>query len=101
MEEARSLGKPVALSRIPVHVEQNPPHGHYFDPNDAGSLAAHLRSLWLLPASQDSHEREEEARRDLRARTLAFGRAYLQLVQDLAQREPASPRDVAALPRSS
>jgi glycosyltransferase involved in cell wall biosynthesis len=101
VEEARSMGKPVVLSRIPVHLEQNPPQGHYFDPADAAGLAAHLRTLWLSREQADRAELEEEARHDLEARTLAFGQAYLQLVQDVLKHESTFRREAAALGSSS
>ncbi|MGA8831421.1 MAG: glycosyltransferase, partial [Desulfomonilaceae bacterium] len=38
VEEARSLGKQIILSDIPVHREQNPPRSWFFAPTDAQSL---------------------------------------------------------------
>ena len=35
VEEARSLGKSILLSDLPVHREQNPPRAAYFPPDDA------------------------------------------------------------------
>lgn len=39
VEDARAFGKPVALSSIPVHHEQNPNLGFYFEPLSPSSLA--------------------------------------------------------------
>ncbi len=34
------MGKRILLSRIPVHVEQDPPGGPFFDPTDPDELAS-------------------------------------------------------------
>lgn len=39
VEEAKTMAKPILLSAIDVHVEQDPPLGIYFDPEDASQLA--------------------------------------------------------------
>jgi Glycosyl transferases group 1 len=39
VEEAKSLGKTVLLSDLPVHREQAPPRGRYFGTRDASALA--------------------------------------------------------------
>ena len=43
VEDARAFGRPIALSSIPVHREQDPPLATYFDPHSATSLAAAVR----------------------------------------------------------
>jgi glycosyltransferase involved in cell wall biosynthesis len=94
VEEAKSMGKPVVLSRINVHLEQNPTNGHYFDPDDAAGLSNILASVWAAAPDQESQARmEQTARSALRERTLAFGRGYLQLLKrvtrsNLLLREP-------------
>jgi glycosyltransferase involved in cell wall biosynthesis len=61
VEEAKSLGKRVILSNIPVHQEQAPPGGVYFDPADARALAAIMQEFL---ASRDA---AEEARLERQA----------------------------------
>lgn len=46
VEECKSLSVPIVLSSIPVHVEQAPPKGMYFDPDDAEALASLLEQIW-------------------------------------------------------
>jgi len=46
VEEAKSVGKKVVLSDIPVHREQNPPRSEYFDPNQPQQFADLLAILW-------------------------------------------------------
>ncbi len=42
VEEAKALGKSVILSNIPVHVEQNPHKGIFFDPKNPYELAERM-----------------------------------------------------------
>jgi len=39
VEEAKTMGKPILLSKIDVHLEQNPPLGVFFDPESPSQLA--------------------------------------------------------------
>lgn len=39
VEEAKSLGKRIILSNIPVHMEQNPERGLFFEPHNPEALA--------------------------------------------------------------
>lgn len=84
VEEAKSIGKGMLLSDLPVHREQNPPYSFYFDPHDAESLALLLRDLWQNGVDGDENERESLATAALAGRTLAFAQAYQKLVCDLA-----------------
>ena len=83
VEEAKSAGKPVILSSIDVHVEQNPAQGFYFDPDDAGGLAKILAQVWLAEEAVSSIEAEAAAQLALRDRTVDFGKAYLAMLRDL------------------
>ena len=51
VEEAKSLGKKIFLSNIPVHIEQNPVNGLYFNPNDADALAQYLKQCWNIESA--------------------------------------------------
>jgi glycosyltransferase involved in cell wall biosynthesis len=46
VEEARCLGKKIALSDIPVHLEQNPPRAAFFKKDDPSDLANILKAWW-------------------------------------------------------
>jgi glycosyltransferase involved in cell wall biosynthesis len=83
VEESKSLGKPIILSDIPVHREQNPERGFYFAPNDHAGLASHMQSL-LGPLPADVEDAfMKEASRKLRDRVADFGRAYESIVLEL------------------
>ena len=84
VEEAKSVGKPILMSRIPVHVEQAPEYGAYFDCDDATTLKQQMRALWDAHESVDQAARAEAARLDLQQRTEAFGQTYLGLIKRVA-----------------
>lgn len=76
VEEAKSLGKLALLSRIPVHLEQQPERSLYFDPTTPDELAAHLNAAVeaYSPAAERRHM--ELARARLPGRVREFGLAY-------------------------
>jgi glycosyltransferase involved in cell wall biosynthesis len=84
VEEAKSLGKPVLVSDIPVHREQAHPRAHYFDPTSADALAALMRTAWLDWPDGIDEAQESAARQSLRMRTVEFGRAYADVVRGVA-----------------
>lgn len=86
VEEAKSIGKLVILSRIAVHLEQNPPNGRYFDPDDAICLSEILAAAWTAPVDASNDEAEQVARDGLHERTVDYGKAYLNLLQGVARR---------------
>jgi len=82
VEEAKSLGKAVILSDIPVHHEQAPEGGVYFPPTDPIALAACLWQIW-------SRKNEPEIRsldrvfESLQERRGQFGRGFEHIVAEL------------------
>lgn len=84
VEEAKSLGKRVILSDIATHREQNPPQAMFFDPRDPQALADCMMAAFdsLEPGPDD--ELEAMAREQLPTRTVAFGRAFLEIAQEVA-----------------
>lgn len=51
VEDTRSVGRPIFLSDIPVHREQNPNSALFFNPHSISSLVSILQEMWpkLLP----------------------------------------------------
>jgi glycosyltransferase involved in cell wall biosynthesis/SAM-dependent methyltransferase len=80
VEEAKSLGKRIILSDIPVHREQAPPDGAYVDPDDAAGLADAMRAVLTTFDSVEERRRATRARRSLPGRVRVFGEAYQQIV---------------------
>lgn len=80
VEEAKSLGKRIVLSNLPVHQEQAPPDGVYVDPDDAASLADAMSEVRTTfdPAAESA--RAAKARIALPGRVEAFARTYQEIV---------------------
>ena len=76
VEEAKSVGKGVLLSDIPVHREQKPSKAEYFSPSDAGALAARLERIWQEAAAGPDSELEATARAALPARMAEFAKSF-------------------------
>lgn len=83
VEEAKSIGKPVILSNLAVHIEQNPPGSRYFPPDDANALAAILREAWQSWPDEIDAATEASAHAGLQARTKLFGEKYLHIIEEL------------------
>ena len=85
VEDARALGKTILLSDIPVHQEQAPEEGHFFQTGDAEDLEAKLGQLWpnCLPGVQP--EKEEQAKLRAKENSLSYARNFLQIVQEAYQ----------------
>ena len=63
VEDSRCLGKPIILSNIPVHEEQNPERGIFFEKESPEELADHMEKAWMILSagpllSDESHARE-------------------------------------------
>jgi glycosyltransferase involved in cell wall biosynthesis len=84
VEEAKSLGKTVLLSDIPVHREQAPERAVYFDPRDPGLLADALWSVWTSWSRDEDAAAAERAAAALPVRRRAFAEAYATIALELA-----------------
>ena len=80
VEEAKSLGKRIILSDIPVHREQAPPDGVYVDPDDATGLADAMWMAWTTFEPAVERHRAARARSELPSRVRAFGERYQEVV---------------------
>ncbi|MGJ4932298.1 glycosyltransferase family 4 protein [Bradyrhizobium sp. HKCCYLS2038] len=79
VEEAKSLGKAIALSDIAVHREQAPPRGRYFDPRQPEDLADALETIWRARDAEADRAAQRQAEQDLPQRRLAFARSYQEI----------------------
>ncbi len=84
VEEAKSLGKSVVLSDLPVHHEQDPPGAIYFDPLDPVGLAECLIQVFAQKQPGPELALEASARTCLSARAKQMGKAFSSIVSDLA-----------------
>lgn len=84
VEEAKSLGKRLVLSDLPVHREQNPPATIFFDPQDPENLALKLEAVWRESDPGPDLPLEATARQALPDRKRQFGEAFLNIVREVA-----------------
>jgi glycosyltransferase involved in cell wall biosynthesis len=86
VEEAKALGKTILLSNLPVHIEQNPERGIYFDPHNAADLMEKMLSL-LAEASQPGMESNEFVfSKSYKTDRLDFARNYQTIVMEVVGR---------------
>ncbi len=86
IEEAKSMGKRTVLSDIPVHREQDPPEGVFFDPKDPEALAGRMWDAWS--SARDGKGDDELMRRAAAAlpgRRKAFAKRYEEIVSDFVK----------------
>ena len=84
VEEAKSLGKRILLSDIPVHREQAPPDGVYVSPDDATGLADAMWRAWTTVDPAVEQARSMRARQELPGRVRAFAERYQEIVLEVS-----------------
>lgn len=84
VEEAKSLGKRLLLSALPVHREQNPPGTVFFDHHDPDDLVRRLETAWRDWTPGPDPALEANARQTLPDRMRRFGEAFLAIVSKAA-----------------
>jgi glycosyltransferase involved in cell wall biosynthesis len=85
VEDARALGKPLYLSDIPVHREQDPPDAQFFDPLSSAPMAALLAKDWETLTPGPDRTREERALPLQRKRAVDYARSFLRIVRETSQ----------------
>jgi len=85
VEEAKSTGKQILLSDIPIHREQNPKNGIYFNPKDEYKLADEMEKLLLMDNTNTSNDFfiEQEVKDNLIYRTKLFAEKYQNIISEL------------------
>jgi len=82
VEETKSIGKPMILSDLEVHREQNPPETLFFEPHDAVALAAAMENAWRQYPAGPSRVMEEAAARDYLKRSKTFAQSFADICRD-------------------
>lgn len=82
VEEAKSLGKKLVISDIPVHREQNPREATFFDPHNPLELADILSEIHRDGKSGADKALETEAKKELPVRTQRSGQLFLEIVEE-------------------
>lgn len=80
IEDARMLGKPILVSDFPVHLEQNPPHAHFFERRNAEELAELISRAGTSMKPGPDIESENSARQDNLTRVGIYGKRFLEIV---------------------
>jgi glycosyltransferase involved in cell wall biosynthesis len=81
VEEAKSLGKVVIVSDIPVHREQAPLGARYFSPDDAPALAKIMIDVHAHGKPGPDLQAEEQARHNMFERVRAFAQTFDVIVE--------------------
>lgn len=81
VEESKSLGLPIILSDIPVHIEQAPSLGHYFKAGSAEDLAEVMLATIREHDPAVAAKRRKVASLALTERVKQFGEAYEEIVK--------------------
>lgn len=76
VEETKSLGLTMVLSDIPVHREQNPDRGVFFDPRKPASLADALTIILERYVAEVEHTYQAQAKQRVPERFSVFGSNY-------------------------
>lgn len=95
VEDCRVLGKTIILSDLPVHHEQAPRYGAYFDRTSSASLAKVI--LEILPEFQagPDERRERQAREESFELAYVFGRRFCEIVRESLHLPFGGPRQTS------
>jgi glycosyltransferase involved in cell wall biosynthesis len=84
VEEVKAVGKPIILSDLPVHREQDPPNARYFHPDDAELLADHLREAFDALRSGPDPALELAARERIKGRVQELAATFVRTATEAA-----------------
>ena len=87
VEEAKTLGKRIILSDIPIHREQNPPGAFYFDPQNPNLLAQHIKEI-IQSRTKEEENLRTEAEKNLVERKRIFAETYVNIVLNTIKADP-------------
>jgi glycosyltransferase involved in cell wall biosynthesis len=85
VEETKTLGKPMILSDLEVHREQNPPQTAYFEPKNADTLAEAMAKAWRLYPAGPNGLMEAAAAQDYPNRSRQFAQDFAQICREAAE----------------
>lgn len=81
VEDARSLGKPMILSDLPVNLEQDPPHSVFFDRTSAEQLSQRIEDAWTSRAPGPDLTTEQQAREAISEAVTGYGSRFLEIAR--------------------
>lgn len=81
VENSRCLAKPMIISDLAVHIEQNPPNSVFFERNSSEHLASFLADWWENFVPGPDLEKEEIARQNSFTDVENFGYRFLEIAK--------------------
>lgn len=85
VEDARALGRPLLLSDIAVHREQDPAGATFFKTGDPYDLAERLAALWESSKPGPDSGGERAAAQHGMDRSLAYARSFMSIMAEAAK----------------
>ncbi len=82
VEDVRVFGKPIILSDIPVHLEQNPPNSTFFERHSSESLAAVLADCWHKLTPGPDLQQEAASKSHNFPEIQAFGNKFIEIAKE-------------------
>lgn len=86
IDEARSIGKQVLISDIPVHREHEAPKAAFFNPHDVDELAGQMIDLWKNSSEGPDAELEADAGVEHRRRRKQYAEGFLAIAAEARSR---------------
>lgn len=77
VEEAKSFNKNIILSDIPIHKEQNPNRGFFFEKDNYKQLMNIMENIWNRNIEA---QKDEDLSSLQKIRTIEFGKSYLEIL---------------------
>jgi glycosyltransferase involved in cell wall biosynthesis len=82
VEETKTIGKPMILSDLEVHREQDPPRTEYFEPQNAEALAAAMARAWEACPAGPNAGMEATAAQDHLKRSRNFAQTFADVCRE-------------------
>jgi len=83
VEEARCMAKPLILSDIPVHIEQDPPKAKYFDHHSIEDLSKKIADVWQSCSPVTNMNDEFTARSQYEKEIHIFAERFMEIVKQV------------------
>jgi len=83
VEESKSLGKMVVLSDIPVHREQKPNRGYYFNPHNPNELANNMKAIMEAFSKEKEFSQYTKAKKQYVLNRKSFAKQFEKICYDV------------------
>ncbi|HEX3069341.1 MAG TPA: glycosyltransferase family 1 protein [Thermoanaerobaculia bacterium] len=86
VEDAKTLGKPILVSDLPVHREQAPPNGVFLPAGDAEAWAEAMEKAWNVRPPGPQEDEEAAGASAVSEAQIETGRTFVSIVREAAGR---------------